>query len=319
MNTVDRSPLGQGSQPVVSIIIIFLNAERFMHEAIASVFAQTYDNWEMILVDDGSTDASTRIALDCAGRHPEKVRYLEHPGHENQGMSASRNLGIRHAKGDYVAFLDADDIWLPHKLERQTAIMRQHPDVGMVYGATRYWRSWTANPEDFHRDHTPKLGIQTDTVVNPPALLTLLYPLGCATAPCPSDIMLRREVAERVGGFEEAFTGLYEDQAFLAKVYLDAAVYVSNECWDLYRQHPTSCMSIAQTSGQYDSVRVFFLNWLERHLSTHGITDTKIWYALRQSQMKYRNPKLHRVLTAMQGSISQVRGLFSALAREHKL
>jgi glycosyltransferase involved in cell wall biosynthesis len=299
----------------VSIIIIFLNAERFMQEAIASVFAQTYDNWEMILVDDGSTDASTRIALDCAGQHPEKVRYLEHAGHENQGMSASRNLGIRHAKGDYLAFLDSDDIWLPHKLERQTAILRAHPEVGMVYGATRYWHSWTGNTEDLHRDHAPKLGIQTNTVFRPPALLRLLYPLGHATAPCPSDILLRREVVNRIGGFEEAFKGLYEDQAFLAKLYLDAAVFVSDECWDLYRQHPDSCVSVVHETGHYDSVRLFFLNWLERYLSAHGITDNIVWQALRQSQFKYRNPTLHRVLTAMRGKLTKMTELFSAVER----
>src|ERR687889_2435319 len=94
------------SKPLVSSIIIFLNRERFIQEAIESVFAQTYDNWELLLVDDGSTDGSTQIALRYAERYPEKVRYLEHPGHQNSGMSASRNLGIRYAKGEYIAFLD---------------------------------------------------------------------------------------------------------------------------------------------------------------------------------------------------------------------
>src|SRR5918994_2063107 len=100
---------------LVSCIVIFLDEERFIEEAIKSVFAQTYENWELLLVDDGSTDGSTQIALRYAERHPGKVRYLEHPGHQNRGMSASRNLGISQAKGEYVALLDADDVWLPHK------------------------------------------------------------------------------------------------------------------------------------------------------------------------------------------------------------
>ena len=111
------------NKPLVSAIIIFLNAEKFIEEAIESVFAQTYENWELLLVDDGSTDSSTRIALRYAEQHHDKVRYLEHSGHQNLGMSAARNLGISHAKGAYLAFLDADDVWLPRKLEQQVAIM----------------------------------------------------------------------------------------------------------------------------------------------------------------------------------------------------
>src|SRR5215218_10922420 len=97
------------AKPLVSAIIIFLNEERFIEEAIQSVFAQSYENWELLLVDDGSSDASTRIALRYAEEHPGRVRYLEHPGHQNRGMSASRNLGISHTKGEYIACLDADD------------------------------------------------------------------------------------------------------------------------------------------------------------------------------------------------------------------
>src|SRR5213593_4271602 len=101
------------NQRLVSVIMIFLDEEKFILEAIESVFAQTYDNWELLLVDDGSRDASTQIAQRSAEQNPGKVRYLEHEGHQNRGMSTSRNMGIRHAKGNYIAFLDADDVWLP--------------------------------------------------------------------------------------------------------------------------------------------------------------------------------------------------------------
>jgi len=104
------------NQPLVSVIIILLNEEKFIAEAIDSVFAQDYDNWELLLVNDGSTDNSTNTALDYAQKNPQKVCYLEHPNYENCGMSASRNLGIEIAKGKFIAFLDADDIWLPGKL-----------------------------------------------------------------------------------------------------------------------------------------------------------------------------------------------------------
>src|SRR5262245_22187425 len=111
------------NRPGVSAIMIFLNAAQFLQEAIWSVFAQTYDDWELLLVDDGSTDGGTDIALRYAHRYPQRVCYLEHPGHQNRGMSASRNLGIRNAKGDYIAFVDADDVWLPSKLAQQVAVL----------------------------------------------------------------------------------------------------------------------------------------------------------------------------------------------------
>ncbi len=96
------------SKPRVSVVTIFLNAEKFIYEAIESVFAQTYADWELLLVDDGSTDASTEVAYRWAGRYPNRVRYLEHDRHQNRGMSASRNLGAGNARGEYVAFLDGD-------------------------------------------------------------------------------------------------------------------------------------------------------------------------------------------------------------------
>jgi glycosyltransferase involved in cell wall biosynthesis len=86
------------------------------------------------LIDDSSTDDSTQIALKYTEQHPEKVRYSEHRGHENQSMSALRNLGISHAKGEYIAFLDSDDVWLPHKLQQQASILYTHLEASAVYG-----------------------------------------------------------------------------------------------------------------------------------------------------------------------------------------
>jgi glycosyltransferase involved in cell wall biosynthesis len=286
------------SKPVVSIIIPFLNAERFIQEAIESVFAQTYDHWELLLVDDGSTDGSTQIARQYAKQYSEKVHYLEHDGHQNWGVCASRNLGIRHAQGEYIALLDADDMWLPHKLARQVAILDSDAEAGMVYGATQWWHSWTGNPEDLQHDNVPRLGVQPNTLFRPPTLLTLLYPLGHATAPVPSDLLLRREVVERIGGFEEDFRDmyqLYEDQAFLAKVYLSASVFVASECWDRYRLHPDSCDSVVMRAGQYHSVRLFFLKWLTENLAKQQIKSPEVWKALKRALWPYHHPILDRL------------------------
>jgi glycosyltransferase involved in cell wall biosynthesis len=125
--------------PRVSVIIIFLNGERFIEEAVESVLSQDFDSFELILVDDGSTDGSTAIARTYAEQHPHRVRYVDHPDHANRGMSASRNRGLGVARGEYVAFIDADDVWSPNKLTEQVAIMDAHPEVGMLCGAARMY------------------------------------------------------------------------------------------------------------------------------------------------------------------------------------
>ncbi len=212
------------SPPVVSIVTIFFNAVRFLEDAVASVLAQTYERWELLLVDDGSTDGSSEIGRTLAARHLDRVRYLEHPDHANRGMSASRNLGIRHGRGDLVALLDADDVWEPEKLTRQVALLEAHSEVDLVYGAPLYWFGWTRDAAAAGRDWSPDLPVPAGTVASPPELALASYPLGSGSAPCPSDLLFRRSLVDRVGGFEEAFHGiyaLYEDQAFLAKVQLE--------------------------------------------------------------------------------------------------
>jgi glycosyltransferase involved in cell wall biosynthesis len=308
VNTIDRLPPRQANQPLVSIIIIFLDAETFMHEAIASVVAQTYQEWELLLVDDGSTDASTRIALDYAEQHPEKVRYVEHADHQNRGMSASRHLGIRHATGEYVAFLDADDVWFPQKLEEQVAVMAAQPQAAMVYGSSQYWHSWTKNSQDNDCDYIPALGVAANTLVHSPLLLTLALESKAPT-PCPSDILLRREIVSRVGGFEEEFNGMFEDQAFLAKVYLHAPVFVAGNCWDRYRQHENSCVAVVTGTGQKYRAGLFYLEWLEKYLRGEGIDDRDVWEALRTKKRRYRYPKVAHILERLRYGMRRLNDL----------
>ncbi|MBD2526712.1 glycosyltransferase family A protein [Nostoc sp. FACHB-133] len=280
---------------LVSAIIIFLNAEKFIEEAIESVFAQTYDNWELLLVDDGSTDGSTAIALHYAENYPEKVRYLEHDHHQNLGMSATRNLGIRNAKGEYIALLDADDVWLPQKLERQLAIMESNPQAKVVFGASQYWYSWTGNPEDSKRDYIRELGIPLNGLFHPPKLLTLLLQNKINT-PATCSVLIRRELFQEIGGFEESFRSMYEDQVFFTKVYLKASVFIEPNYWDRYRQHPASSCSIAEKTGQYHPYKTnpadfVFLNWIAEYLSKEDVKNAEIWQALQKRLWPYHHPE----------------------------
>jgi len=303
-------------EPLVSIIIIFLNAERFIDEAIESVFGQTYKNWELFLVDDGSTDNSMGIALRFAKQRAERVRYLEHAGHQNRGMSASRNLGIRHARGEYIGFLDADDVWLPHKLERQVEILNAHREAGMIYGSPQLWHGWTEKLEDIQRDCLQDIGVPPDTLVSPPGLLTLFLARKAIT-PAPSDVLLRREIVEGLGGFEDSFRGIYEDQVFFAKVCLKVPVFVSGECWDRHRQHRDSACSVWRRTGEYYSAEagLRFLSWIEDYLSGQRHKNTEVWTVLQKALFPYRHPIVYRFFRQVERWVEQVKGIARRIAR----
>jgi glycosyltransferase involved in cell wall biosynthesis len=294
---------------MVTVVIIFLNAEKFIQEAIDSVLAQTYHDWELLLVDDGSTDGSSDIAWQYAEQYPERVHYLEHQGHQNYGMSASRNLGVRHAAGEYLAFLDADDTWFPNTLQEQVASLEAHWEAAMVYGRLLYWYSWTGNSNDEGSDYIEELGVPPNQLVKPPALLPLFL---CDKAAVPSGFLVRRTVFERFGGFEESFRGEYEDQVFCAKVCLHAPVFASSRCWYRYRQHHESCVHIGHTTGVTNSARLVFLKWLSHYLKDQGVTDPAVWWALRQEFWRYSHPRFfwllrrgRRFVRHMNGSLKE--------------
>jgi len=296
--------------PLVSVVIIFLNAERFIREAIESVFAQTYNNWELLLVDDGSSDRSTDFAGAYAEQYPGRVRYLEHEGHQNRGMSASRNLGIRHAEGEYIAFLDADDVWFSNTLQEQVAILESHAEAAMVYGPIQWWYSWTGDSEDSQRDYVENLGVPPNTLIEPPKLLSLFLRDKAAV---PSGILVCHRIIERVGGFEDSFRGEYEDQVFCAKVCLNAPVFASDHCWYRYRQHPDSCVSIGQKTGQTHSMRQFFLNWLAAYFSDQRVKDRAVCQALQQELWPYSHPLLFRLSRRGWHLVRQMNGLLTRL------
>lgn len=283
--------------PAVTVVVPVYNGERFLDETIRSVLAQTYEDWELLVVDDGSTDGSVAIARQHADVSGGRVRCLEHPGHSNRGVSASRNLGLHHARGPYLALLDQDDVWAPGKLAEQVALMEAHPEAGMVCGAALYWHSW--DPAAAARDEAVAVGGPQDSVVPAPRLLTTLYPLGAGEAPCPSGLLMRRDVLAAAGGFEVEFHGdlqLYEDQAFLAKLYLRTPVVVSSACWGRYRQHATSVMAGIVAAGRYGAVRHHFLEWFERYLIAEGQRGTPAWRALQGALWPHRHPFQTRAL-----------------------
>jgi glycosyltransferase involved in cell wall biosynthesis len=274
----------------VTIVVIFLNGASYLSEALDSALTQTFQDFEIILVDDGSTDGSTELAQGYAHRHPDKVRYLEHPGHINRGMSASRNAGAAAGRGDLIAFLDADDVWEPCKLAEQVDSFDAHPEADLAAGAELEWRSWQGG-----LDKRLSTGPAGNLALARGEATTVVYPLGYAKAPCPSNFMVRRALFDAVGGFEESFRGpmqMYEDQAFLSKAYLAGRPYFCDNLWVKYRIHDQSCMAMFK-SEHYDQTRRQFLQWLRGYLKRKHAGSTRIRMALWRAELPYRNPRLH--------------------------
>lgn len=306
------------NQPLVSAIIIFLNEEQFLPEAVDSVLAQTYHNWELLLVDDGSTDGSSAIARQYAAQYPDKIRYLEHENHQNRGMSASRNLGIAEAKGKYIAHLDGDDIWVAHKLKEQVQILESHPEAALVYGPLHRWYTWNGNPEDVAREDFFGFGIDgvhpySDSLVSAPKILTLFLKDGFFI---PGGILVRREIVNQVGGGEEDFRGMYEDTVVLVKICLTSAVYVSSQCWYKYRMHSEACTHVSWLQGEDNKAETRYLDWVENYLTQQGCQEREVWKALRQSQWRFRHPRLHLLLDKIRHPTASTKELVKIIGRK---
>jgi glycosyltransferase involved in cell wall biosynthesis len=176
--------------PIVSVVIPVYNGERYLAQAIQSVLEQTYKNFELIVVDDGSTDGSAATAKSF---EDARLRYHYQ---KNGGASKARNTGIELARGGLIAFLDSDDVWLPQKLEKQIAYLEAHNEIGAVY----CWYRVLAAGES--REIWKGIVSQ-----DPFGIITAGYGL------LPSITMFRREVLNNVKGFDEDLIGSeFEDR-----------------------------------------------------------------------------------------------------------
>lgn len=268
--------------PTVAVVVIFMNAAKFLAEAIESVSNQTFTKWELVLVDDGSTDDSAEIALRYAALDPGRTKYVQHPGGANLGQSAARNLGIAETQAPLIAFLDADDVWVPNKLAEQVSILADHPQADIVFGSTKYWYSWTGDPKDIERDYVHHPRERGNVLIRPPFLVEaqLLNPSAWLFGSM-SNIMLRRDrVMRLVGGFDESFRTMGEDTVFLVKVFLRCHGYYADSCWDWYRQHPDSFTARKNQKSDNSEENFNFLSWTEAYFAKQGVRDPYLNAAL---------------------------------------
>jgi len=187
-------PARQNAAPLVSFIIPTHNYGRYVVEAVESALAQTYRNFEIIVVDDGSTDNTPELMAPLQDR----VCYIRQ---EQRGPSAARNAGIKVARGELIAFLDADDVWLPHKTATQVSYLVAHPEIGLVCGRTR--RTGNQAKDQPRIGYRRRRALRKLITLEAGAAFNNLF-LSPRNYIATSTVMLRRQCLDLVGDFDES-------------------------------------------------------------------------------------------------------------------
>ncbi len=226
----------------VSIVIPAYNAMRYLPETLDNLLKQTYQDFEVIIVNDGSTDNIKDWLTTISDNRVQLISQ------ENKGNSAARNKGISHAKGEYVAFLDADDLWEPSKLEKQVQVLDNYPQVGLVY-------TGVANID-------PN-GIPTGRILQTELEGNIWKELSKKNFIESSSVaMVRQECFEKVGNFDCNLGSFVEDWDLWLRIAVEYPFKVIKEPLVYYRQHPNS------TSKNWDAMEKSFKLVIEKAFKT---------------------------------------------------
>lgn len=249
----------------VSAVIPTYNRRRSIERAVDSVLAQTQPPDEVIVVDDGSTDGTAELLV---ARYGDRVRVLRQ---RNAGVSAARNHGAREARGDYIAFLDSDDIWLPHRLERQLALAAAS-GAGLVVCNVRRVNSAGQEVNVFdRRQQFPRDGRVLEHALLNPAL-------------APPSVLVRREAFVAVGGFDESLTTA-EDIDLMLKLALGTEVAVVPEVLvHAYVNRDDQLSSLTRSPSDYVAV-------VERFIDAHRRDIPALWSRRARCQLYARNAR----------------------------
>lgn len=258
--------------PKVTVVIPVYNSAQYLSEAIASVLSQTYTDYEIIVIDDGSTD---NIA-EAIAPYLDKIRYVKQ---SNQGVSAARNRGINLARGELIAFLDADDIFLPHKLADQVKIFNTQPQVGIVNSGFEVIRAdGTVVAEVKWWEDIPELN-EIAWVLYKPIL--------------PSAIMFRRQWLDKVGGFDSRFFAGEDIYLTLNIIAQGCSAAWLTEVTTQYRRHPHS-VSLRNPLKQLQNTELMIRTFFDQENLPQSIKDLEsaslfsifTWMASRCYQAK---------------------------------
>lgn len=226
--------------PLFSVIVPFHNAEKYLNNSILSITKQTLYQLEIILIDDGSSDNSLKIASQWLQKD-KRISLLQHPNGINKGVSASRNLGIQNSKAEWIAFLDADDVWLPEKLERQYKIIQKHHHENLVllYGQAKVIDESGDLIDDkkLAKSHNPLHTIYGSGVPGFQKNAFKWTIKGGFDAPT-STVVCKKELIKELHGFEEDMH-FSEDAIMWYRMIEKGNLYFLEEPIAFYRVHQT--------------------------------------------------------------------------------
>ena len=213
--------------PRVSVIVPAYNAAVYLPYAIDSVLAQMYTSWEIVIVDDGSTDHTRTVVDSYRLKLQDKLQYIYQP---NRGLPAARNVGIRAARGEYVALLDADDVWLPQRLARGVTVLDADPETGVVHA-----RVVRIDPQGSITGQ-----LKVDPKYMSGQIAHYIYTRR-AHIVCPT-VMFRKSCLQSAGWFDETMQAT-EDRDLWFRIALHSRVAFIDEVLAYYRLSPTSMTS----------------------------------------------------------------------------
>lgn len=291
----ERQIATDNMSPFVSVIMPAYNARPYIGEAIRSVLDQDYPNLELIVVDDGSSDGTA----DEARLFGERVRVYERT---NGGPAAARNFGLSVAQGELIAFLDADDIWLPGKLAAQVSHLQAHPEIGMVFSRFLFW--YPEPNGKFAPPRIPKMGAAASEIVHEHSGW-IYCPLLYDSIVTIISVLIRRSVIETVGGFNEQLrTG--EDYDYWLRVSRIVQATKLSKNFACYRIHPQSTTHVSRMVCNEYQV-------LKKNLQKYGLTgpDGSQASSVRIKDRLYRICFNHAYLHYWNGDASTSRKAFA--------
>lgn len=229
--------------PTVSVIIPTYNRAKILGKVIQSVLDQTYKDFEIIIVDDGSTDDTKQVLA----QYKNKIIYIYQ---ENQGGAVARNTGINHANGKYIAFLDSDDLWFPQKLKKQVEILEQHDDFALVYTNILYI-------DDAGRFKSP--GYSSKKFLSGYMFKeTLFRKIMCGH---PPTWLIRKTCFEEIGSFDPDFRTSH-DRDMIIRIAKKWKIYGIKEPLTMIRQHNYQRLRGSSSANQIEYYWFKFLDKL---------------------------------------------------------
>jgi glycosyltransferase involved in cell wall biosynthesis len=229
--------------PKVTVLIPTYNCAKYLPQAVESALKQSYQDFEVLVIDDGSTDDTAAIVRGLTARHPEKVRYIHQ---ENAGLAEARNAGIKAAQGELIALLDADDMWLPERLQKGVAAIEADPSIGLVHAnITRISESGDILDTPARVEGTFKGNMFL------PIFLRQVH-ISCPT------VMFRKACCEKVGYFDSYLTRLgCEDRDLWLRIAQNYKVVYVPEVLAYYR---VSSQSMSQNLDKMTKARLYVVD-----------------------------------------------------------